>query len=381
MAIDITKVRWSGYNDRVGPSFGGIKSLQVPLNPTFLQKCMGIVSSVEGHIDAVNMYDSGIVSLGTVQWIERGNMSVSDMMGAVAEKCGVDYVLKTLSPALTQMPGSTFRKNNAGKWRFFMKKGAVEFEVSSTDLQQEFFLGCSGKKGDWTPAAQVKAKTWCACFASIWDDDDACEAQIDFSSKRILAWFITPNAKKLLFADPGEDSWRGALKAIYVSFAVNSPAIADRQLVIGVNSSKFEKWSQEWCLDVISQLVFGSGIGIWPMRYVGLIKSSKKYFGIDLPQSVKELGSKSWQSNVIVHQNPAPVIVPAVDVNTNSPVPFDPTLSTDIIVSAVEQKRYDEVPLLEPAAKPTFNPNITAIIVTIIGAFTYIVSLVSDCGK
>lgn len=345
MGIDVTSIKWSNYGGYEGPVYYGTKSFAVPPNPTFLQKCMAVVGSVEGHVDAVNMYDSGIVSLGTVQWIERGNMSVSDMMGAVAERCGIEYVNQALKYGLNQS-SSSFRKNSAGKWRFFMKKDGVEVEVSTPDLQREHFLGCSGKKGDWTPSSTQHAKIWCASFVSVWASDEACRAQLEFSSKRLLPWFVTPNAKKLLFVDPEEIGWKGALKAIFVSFAVNVPAVADRQLVVAVQSSKFEKFSREWCLDVVHQLVFGSGIAIWPVRYAGLVKRIKQLFNIDLPASPKELAKKEWQvpvpavlapvvpapAPVVVEQPPIPV--PVVDTSESEPetvtVGPQPSPSADI---------------------------------------------------
>lgn len=365
MGIDITSVKWSSYGGYEGPVYYGTKSFAVPPNPTFLQKCLATVAAVEGHVDAVNMYDSGIVSLGSVQWIERGNMSVSDMMGVVAERCGVEYVNQALRYGLNAS-SSTFRKNAQGRWRFFMKKADAEVEVSTPELQREHFLGCSGKKGDWTPLATHHAKVWCASFVGVWDSDEACRAQLEFSSKRLLPWFVTPNAKKILFVDPDESGWKGALKAIFVSFAVNVPAVADRQLVVANAASKFEKFSREWCLDVVHQLVFGSGIAIWPVRYAGLVKRIKQLFNVDLPPSPKELSKKEWHAPAV----PVPVVVaPDPDPVIVSPVP--------VVVPVLPVP----APIIDPIVPVIKPPNYAIIVVAATGAIAFLANILSQCGK
>jgi hypothetical protein len=372
MPVDVSKIRFGGYGAYSGPFYNGTRSLIVPDDPTFLQKCMAVVSAVEGHVDAVNMYDSGIVSLGSVQWIERGNMAVSDMMGAVAERCGVNYVLNALAPGL-RISNATFRKNAAGKWRFFVKRSEnSEVEVSTSELQRECFLGCDGKKESWTPASTSRAKTWCAAFASVWDFDDACTAQLDFSSKRLLSWFVTANAKSILFSDPSEEGWKGALKAIYVSFAVNIPAIADRNLVIGAKASKNPKWSRSWCLDVIEQIVHGSGVAIWPVRYNGLVKRANALFGVDLPPTTKDLALKNWSETLIE--------TPAV---MSAPIPALP-ITPPMIESSSQPNVVQPVPApIVPAPKPaTSSENVGVMIILFLGSLITVAQhLINSCHK
>lgn len=372
MPVDETKVGWSGYGGYEGPVYYGSKAFSVPENPTFLQKCMAIVAAVEGHVDAVNMYDSGIVSIGTVQWIERGNMSVSDMMGAVAERCGPAAVEVPLSSAL-KMSNASFRKTASGKWRFFVSKSGKDVEVSTPELQRECFLSCSGKKGEWTPESRLHAKKWCAAFASVWDSPEACQAQLDFSSKRLLGWFVTPNAKKILFSDPSEDGWKGALKAIYVSFAVNVPAIADRNLVAAVAASKFEKWSEGWCLDIIHKLVYGSNITLWLVRYSGLVKRANSLFGVTLPASAKELAMRKWIEMPVV---PEPQVVPVV------PEPPRPVVPPPVIVP-VEVIEKPTPPVIVPKPAPVVNDakssNIGIVILALGGFVTLVAQLIDNC--
>jgi len=345
MPINVSQVKWSAYAGSEGPVYYGSKSFKIPENPTFLHKCMAIVSAVEGHIDAVNMYDSGIVSVGTVQWIERGASSVSDMIGKVADACGPYYVNTVLAPAL-KLSDAVFKKNAQGKWRFFMKRDGKEIEVNTVATQQQCFLSCDGKKGSWKPENVLHAKTWCAAIASLWDSDIACQAQIDFSAGRLLPWFVTPNAKKILFVDPDETGWKGLLKAIYIQYAVNIPAVADRNLVIGDRESKFPKWSKEYCLDVIVQLAFGSGVTLWPIRYAGLNKRASELFGVSLPVSAKELSQKKWR---VEAPAPAPKPTPIV------PDPIVPS-PTPVVVEP-EPEPIKPVPPAPPAPSPVEDSN------------------------
>lgn len=365
MSISVSQVKWSAYAGLEGPVYYGTKSIKIPDDPTFLQKCMAIVSLAEGHIDAVNMYDSGIVSVGTVQWIERGNMAVSDMVGKVADRCGIYYVNTVLAPAL-KLSRATFKKNSKGQWRFFLDRGGKEYEVNTLVLQQECFLSCDGKKGSWKAENVLHAKTWCAALASLWDSDLACDAQLEFSANRLLPWFVTANAKKILFSDPDETGWKGVLKAVFVQFSVNIPAVADRNLVIGDRDSKFPKWSREYCLDVINQLVLGSAVTLWPIRYSAFARRANELFGVDLPVSSKELSQKKWRE--VVPPSPPVVVDP-------EPIPIvPPTPRPDPV---------PEPPKPEPVPVPPQDVNqsqkMGIIILAVMGLFTIIARVLDAC--
>lgn len=299
--MNIENIYWGSYSDYEGPYYRGKISYKSNSVDTFLNKSMYIISSVEGKIDSVNMYDRGIVSLGTVQWIERGNNAVTDMMGYVADMCGISYINEKFKIVFDKYNVS-FKRNDMKKWKFFIKKNNKEVEVTSAEMQQECFLGCNGRKGSWTKEARLRAKEWCLCFVNVWESEIAQKAQIKFSADRILSWFVSKNAKQILFSaeDISIDSgWKGAIKSIYLSYSVNIPVSADRNLTIATKNSKFEKWSEEWCLDIIYQMVIGSNIGLWKDRYNKLVSSVKEVYGVSLPVNWKELSQKKWVNNVL----------------------------------------------------------------------------------
>jgi hypothetical protein len=68
MPVSPDQIGWSTYEGCEGPYFRGDIPFQEPKNPDFLDKCLATVTATEsGHYDAVNMYDSGILSVGLIQ--------------------------------------------------------------------------------------------------------------------------------------------------------------------------------------------------------------------------------------------------------------------------------------------------------------------------
>jgi hypothetical protein len=335
MTITINDVKWGSYLNFEGPVFGGSKPYTLPSNPTFLEKTMAVISSTEGRINSINMYDVCIMTVGVIQWCDRGQFSVTNMLGVVAEKLGVDYVLATLKPAL-DLANATFRKNVAGKWRFALLHDGVETEVNSDALQKQLYLSCTGLKGSWTPEARIYAKTWCACMANIWDDQDACQAQVDFTMPKLMSGFVGANAHKILFSDETveNEGWPGAVRAAFLSFAINAPAWADKHIVIGSTGSDYQKWSQGWCLDVIKQLTFGPAVAIYPARYDAINSVLTTQFGVTMPKNSHELQASPWKQNpdagTVIHKD-IPVVIVAPTVLATQDVQLAPVPHTAVI--------------------------------------------------
>jgi hypothetical protein len=270
------------------------------------------------------MYDRMIVSVSVIQWGEAGQYSVSDLLGLVAERIGVDYVNQALNPALV-LANAKFTKTTKGKWRFVFNDRMGE--VDCIEKQRLLFLSCSGKKGAWTETSKHYAKTWAVCLANVWENPKAREIQIEYTKKRLMG-FVTPKAKEILFFDVTQNlsvGWCGAVRAAYLSFAANLPAIAAEQLEIATKASLHEKWSEPWCISVIKQLTFGPGIKIYPGRYEKIRPVIENYFDVKLPQTAIIL--KNWsppapivpkiivdyEQTIIVHDDPvidAPLVVP-----------------------------------------------------------------------
>lgn len=287
MSITPDKIRWGSYMNYEGPIFGGVQKFTLPDEPTEADRWLAVITAAEGgKYDAINMYDRGIVSVGLIQWIEAGQFSVSNMLGLVAETCGTDYVLETLKPALDAC-SATFKKNASGQWRFYVDG----VEVNTQDKTRALFLGCSGLKGSWTPAAVTRAKLWAACIANIWESEEARRAQNKYTKDRLMG-FVFPAVKSALFDDAPDSGWVGAMRAAYVSFAVNLPAVASAQFVAALPAaSSFKKWGQNWCTFVLKQMIFGAKINVWPHRYDSIRPVLESLWGVTLPKNTKELSA------------------------------------------------------------------------------------------
>lgn len=339
MAVTPNQVLWGHYGGTEGPFFSGAIKYVLPQNPIEADRRLRVITSTEGGaMDAVNMYDSCIVSVGAIQWCEKFYL-VSKLLDRVAELVNPSTVLDPLKPAL-DLCCATFKKNAAGNWRFHFtdERGEVDTAVK----QQELFLGCDGKVGSWTPIAKVRAKLWAACLANIWQDERARKVQVDFTIKRQMG-FVSKEAYVILWDTKPDSGWVGALRAAFLSFAANNPTIASQQLQKAVAELKSQKWSPEWCTGVIKQMTFGPGIVIYPERYRKIRPWLESLWtGVTLPQTSDDL--KVWVE-------PRSIVRPVtVEVPPNVDPPSPPPVIT--IFEEHPKPVAPEQPIVESQAVP-----------------------------
>lgn len=319
--VTVANIGWSAYGGYEGPFFYGSNRYVAPENATFNDKCFAVVASSEGTMQSINMYDRAIISVGAIQWTELTNNKVSEMIGYVASRCGAQLVLEHLAPAL-KASGAEFKQNAAGQFRFFFG----DTEVKGEGLARRLFSNGSGKKGTWTDNNKFHAKTWAACVANLFAVPEAAQAQVDFTAPKLRS-FVLKNAEKILFA-PGtpESGIQGATKAILVGYAINLPAVADKIFANANAASKYPRWSEQWCLDIMYGLALTSGVDIWPARYNAKRASLEKYFDVVLPKNSTELAKRAWHSTP-PDQVKAPVLVPPPVVK---PMPQPPVVTVPV---------------------------------------------------
>lgn len=291
-------IGWSSYLSYEGPFYGGTQKFVLSPNPTDNQKLLAVITSTEGgHFDAINMYDRMIVSVGLIQWGEAGQFAVSDMLGQVM-KVSPD-LLAPLQPALDQA-GAAFTKDPKGNYRFFFKDARGEV-LSQQEEHQLFYLHADGTKGSWDDPSKTYAKTWAACIANVFQQPAAIQAQVDFTVPR-LRWFATSAAQAVLWGsgDPTDNTgWCGALRAGFISFAANLPAVASAHLIKAINSlTGTPKWSEDWCVAILKELTFGPNIAIYPGRYNAIRPTIEKLYGVNLPDFSSDLKAWAAQNNV-----------------------------------------------------------------------------------
>jgi hypothetical protein len=284
----INDIGWSQYKLWEGPIFLGKHKYAPKENPDFLDKVLNVFTNVEGGtFDALNMYDKCIISLGLIQRCEIAPIyGTSEMIGNCAE---INH--DELNRALKLMPASPeFIKTKLG-WRFYVNG----VEINTKQLQQNMFLSTDGLKGSWNNESKLYAKQTASALCSVYDYEPFKKTQEEYA-KSLLTKFVYKDAQDLIFSMESNDGYTGAMKAAYISFAGNSPTVANNCAREMKHNEIFDIMNDEdKCVSMIRSLVFDSEISIWPVRYDKIRKTIEKLFNVNLPDFSSEL--KQWNNN------------------------------------------------------------------------------------
>ncbi len=321
--ITQSHLRWNVYHGWEGPVFPG--NMPVPaanLDSSFHSKVLAITAAAEGGgFNAVQLWDSGLLSVGAIQFIDSGSWNVCNMLGEVAEACGVEQVIAMLKPAL-DICDASFSKLSDGKWRFSLK-GQV---VNTTALQKLLYFGDAqgNTKGSYNEAKRTRVKTWAVCMANVWDIPGSTDVQSDFTLRKLKDGFTWGSLRTDLFngASEMDDGWLGATRAMLLAYAVNAPAIVVKRYDVARHNNK-EKFSREWCLEVLHDVVINSGIDVWRNRWPAKLPFVEKAFGVKLP-SYAQLATKTWSLEAPKPPRPEP-----------KPATVEPEISVGPIVHPV----------------------------------------------
>jgi N-acetylmuramoyl-L-alanine amidase/peptidoglycan L-alanyl-D-glutamate endopeptidase CwlK len=289
-----TDIKWSSYLGWEGPFFAGLPQakFKLPPNPTDAWRVLAVVVAAEGgNLSAINGYDRMILSAGAIQSGEAGLFGVSELLGAILT--AKPSLRDRLQPCL-DASDAEFKQRPDGRWRFFFRD--TRSEVNTIPEQQQLFrLHATGEKGTWDDASKEHAKAWAAAVADVLADTDVQSVQIEWTLPRLYTYALK-DAKTLLFG-PNEpqnnDSWVGVARAIFLSFAVNLPAVASAQLVEYTQNATEPKWSREWTIGLCRQLVFGPKIAIYPRRWNDKRPVLEAAYGVDLPDFAADL--EKWR--------------------------------------------------------------------------------------
>jgi len=274
------RIRLGQYLQYEGPWTRGVYRFAIGDRPDFYRKMLGVLTATEGgRYGAVNMYDRCILTVGLIQWCEAANIfGVTKMLHKCRE---IDSDL--LTDYLSEAPGELL----------FTEKGFIfnGKPVTTKEQQRAAFLGgSSGLRGQWTDEQIEHARRVCAVMSALWQEEKFRESQEAYTGKRLLG-FVMPKTKKILFPElfPQEGA-AGALRAAYVSFAGNLPAVADKHFR---KVAETDKWKSANEMDrlvmALKEMTFGPGIAIYPHRYEAIRPVLEKQFGINLPDMAEEL--------------------------------------------------------------------------------------------
>lgn len=279
---------WGAYSEFEGPLYWGKWKYTVPANASDNDKVIATITATEGGAyDAVNCYDICIFTGGLIQWCERGQYSVSAMLGAVSEK-QPDLVQNCLRPAM-DAAGVVFKRSDKG-WRFYFKDGSLV--MTEAEQRRQFFGSPTvGKKGTWQDSNKDLARNWTACFVNIWADEQARRTQVEFTAKGLISNFVFGEARTQLFgagSPQGNEGLPGAVRAAYVSFAANNPA-KTLAAYKAAQAANLPMWTQPWAVEVLKHLTYTPKIAIYPERYNKIRPVIEKLYGVDLPDMAEHL--------------------------------------------------------------------------------------------
>lgn len=292
MTVKPSDIAWSSYLQYEGPFFLGWKPYVAPQNPSFLEKVMQVICATEGgRYDAINMYDSCVVTVGISQLCL--NAHVLEPMLGECHKADP----KSLTDALSALPHPvSFGQNAAGQWRFSDSSGEI---ATRAQMNTAFLGGSSGLKGQWTDVQKDFARRVAAGFANLWDVPAFCQAQLAWSTAA-LPRYLMPSARSSINANPDQTGWPGALKAAVMSYSANIPLTTANLLAKATSDPAWATASdQDKFTMAMHQVVLGSGIAIWPIRYRAIQPVIQRLWGVPVP-TLDEL----------VNGHPNPPVVP-----------------------------------------------------------------------
>lgn len=281
------RVGWGKYDQWEGPWFQGKQPYELPAAPDFFDRVMATITATEGgKYDAINMYDRCKVTVGVIQWGEVcANGAVTRMLGLCA-----DHDLMLVRGYLAEAGLSIDRVG--GEWRIMYGGVAVRGE-SVQNLA--FFGGSDGRVGHWTQDQKAHAKRVAAALAAMWTVPAFRDAQMQFTKPKLIDFAAPFGAgPSALFARGfPTDGWGGAMRAGYLSFAANLPAVAARRvtpIILGLSKTD----PRAACHALLKDLTFGPGVAIYPERYNKIRPVLETLFGVDLPDVYREL--KAWEN-------------------------------------------------------------------------------------
>lgn len=279
----LSQIRWGSYGGYEGPFFPGTIPFAPEKDPDFLGKIVQVVCATEGgRYDAINMYDQCILSVGILQVCEKVN-EFSNTLSHCAKT-----ELAAINESMAKLPCPLeLRPNGYAPMRLFFKDGSGMVDNAAA-MRKAYLGGSSGLKGQWTEPQKAWAKQVAIVMADMWQSEGLRQMQLGYVKGRMFG-FALPRARSTIMNNPNKNAWSGALQAMYISYAANLPALADKCLA---RAETHPRWltTDENKFRIYAQEALKSGVDIWPRRYKDISPSLSALFNIKVP-SLDELAS------------------------------------------------------------------------------------------
>lgn len=275
-----SNIGWGEYGGFEGPYYTG-SVRYTPMSDRFWEKCVHVVTATEGgRYDAVNMYDVCVVSVGILQVCEKV-LEMSRMLASMEKVAPAE-----LSAALQAMPSPlTMVTDQSGRRVLADGSGPI----NTVARMQQVYLGCTGERGKWTSALKDSAKAWAAGFANLCATPALIAPQLEYVEERLPA-YVMKAARDELFRKAWDEGWEGAMKAMYVSYAANLPAVADSRARAAFSDPRWSGSSPADKFLILADSMVKSGVAIWPHRFDKISPVLSQRFGVQCPSS-SELGA------------------------------------------------------------------------------------------
>lgn len=280
--ISIDKIRVGKYKQYTGPWYPG--SVHLDFNaltyesPEHMKRMYTISSTEGGSPDAINMYDVMILTVGIIQWGDRKQFKVCELLGKIVE-AGCDW--STIKDYAAQR-GYVFNKTAIG-YRWFDMGANM---VAEPTQQQVLYLKNSNGVS-WPDDGSLDwAKGWAAAMQDVLCKPDAVDVQVKYTLDHLLG-FVMPNVMPKLFIETDNDIVK-AMQSIYLSFAANNPSYAGVHYNIA-QSKGLEFGTLDWLVETVKEMTFGPGVGIYAERYNKMRAVVERFYNIDIPDNSTEL--------------------------------------------------------------------------------------------
>lgn len=240
---------------------------------------MAVITATEGGAyDAINRYDRCIDTQGIIQWCNRAPQRSVD---------GLYAALWNHNPALldpvqnfVQLHGFEYRVQNG--WAGFCRvRDARRIDTPALQLEL-YFKGASGRRNEWSSDQRAYAQQFCAEAREVWDSLDARLIQEEWTARRLISFFVTEKANKILSQRPKTPVAEAYLVG-YLSFAANNPARAEKVLLDGTAAMAGGgpgAWSLAWAQELLRRHAVLSGVAIYPDRYRKIQPVIERLFGV-----------------------------------------------------------------------------------------------------
>lgn len=247
---------WTGYLGTQGwASFGPSIPPPTDTPERFYVAIACLAEAPRGCPGAINMYDSCVLSIGYIQLCQKYHLA-TELLSYLSDH-GIPQLYSDSLQA---------SKVSLSQGRLYSEDGKLV-----EDYRDVFYAGSNGKA--WTSKQREHALRWGQGIQDTLILPEAVPLQIDFLASRIHQW-VSPRARRILWNSNGP--WAEPIRAAYLSYAINNPSLADRNLPDSL------PLTEEGFTTLLPRLIL-LGPTFYPGRYAAIASKLADLTGLPIP--------------------------------------------------------------------------------------------------